>query len=216
MMQYIDTYFKYIHHMPSFGFIHRRSFMKALDEGKVSQALLKAMCGVSARYMPDQNLSNMNMAEMWVKEAQMDILESFDSTSIAHVQVILLLVFHGHITRNFTKVWMLFSSAARLAYMLQLNYEDDTLPFVEQESRRRLMWSVYISDKFLAGGIPEFTLCRRESIHVQLPCNETLFEMGAQAKTDSLIASADDEYVSNMGSRAYLIRLLDIRDRILW
>ena len=201
--------------MPSFGFIHRRSFLKALDEGKVSQALQKAICGVSARYMKGLNGNSFKLEDLWMEQAEEDIMQSFGSTSIAHVQVILLLILHGHVTRSFTRVWMLFSWASRLAYMLQLNYEDDTLPFIEQESRRRLMWSLYVADKFLAGGIQEFTLCASKSIHLQLPCKETLFEKGAQVKTEGILPGTETEHLSNMGCRAYLIRLLDIRHKIL-
>lgn len=47
----------------------------------------------------------------------------------------------------------LLALAARAAYMLKLHREDPQLPFVIQESRRRLMWCIYTADRFNAEGV---------------------------------------------------------------
>jgi hypothetical protein len=102
---------------------------------------------------------------------------------------------------------------ARLAYILRLNHEEDRLPFLIQERRRRLMWSIYVMDTFYSSGRTEFTACPTDTIHLRLPCNEQSFAMDVPVVTEPLVPPTDQPPSRDMGLMAYCIRVIDIRDR---
>ncbi|RYO73838.1 hypothetical protein DL764_011051 [Monosporascus ibericus] len=81
---------------------------------------------------------------------------------------------------------MLAALAARAAVALRLNYERSELLHVAQEARRRLFWSLYLLDDFFCVGLREFELCPEETIHMQLPCDDDLFEVGQFSETGFL------------------------------
>lgn len=119
--------------------------------------------------------------------------------------------------RELIKAQVLVGLAARLAFILGLNYEIPRLGPTNRELRRRLMWSIFTLDKMCSGGLAEMSQCRVENVHIQLPCNEQAFTLGIPAKTQSLrVGDPSPERSDNdMGTMAYLVRLVDIRDRIL-
>ncbi|KAF4978162.1 hypothetical protein FZEAL_5407 [Fusarium zealandicum] len=106
------------------------------------------------------------------------------------------------------------SLAARLAYILRLNHENDKLPFLVSERRRRLMWSIFATDTLYSSGKREFTSCTAETLHIQLPCREQSFSMDLPGRTESLAATPASLGASRMGLHGYCLRVLDIRDRV--
>jgi len=110
----------------------------------------------------------------------------------------------------------LLSIASRMAYLSRLNYESGNVPFVVQETRRRLMWAIYTLDRFYSGGLPDFTVCPAESVHLTLPCNEMNFELEISTTTEPLQPVFPSVGNSGIGVFGFYIRMLDIRNRILW
>lgn len=102
-----------------------------------------------------------------------------------------------------------------MAYIKNLNYESNSNSFLMQESRRRLMWSIYILDKFYADGTSDFTVCSSESMHLNLPCDERSFELDHKVRAQALVPDPAQPSDSEVGIFAYLVRILDIKDRIL-
>lgn len=109
---------------------------------------------------------------------------------------------------------MYMSLISRLAYIMRLQVEDRSLPFLEQERKRRLMWAIYVLDSLYSSGRLEFTSCPTELIQIQLPCKETLFAMDVSVTTERLRPPLDTSNKSNLGLMAYCIRVLDFRDRV--
>lgn len=72
-------------------------------------------------------------------------------------------------------------------------------------------------DKFSTGTTYP-TLCPRETMQIQLPCDSRSFELEFEGKNPTLkeVAHSLAEYSnsSNLGITAYLIRVLDLRDQI--
>ena len=108
---------------------------------------------------------------------------------------------------------MLVGTLTRFAFALRLNYENPNICSLAQESRRRLMWGIYILDTILAGGLPEFTLCPSNVMHVHLPSQESNFELdilGPNVRLDGVTDRSTD-----LGLLAYYIRVMSLRDSIL-
>lgn len=109
---------------------------------------------------------------------------------------------------------MLAALAARTAVALRLNYERSELAFVAQEARRRLFWALYLLDDYFCVGLREFELCPEETIYLQLPCREEIFEAGQQCQTGVLRPGASDN-VAAMGLRGAFMRLTSARRAVM-
>lgn len=107
--------------------------------------------------------------------------------------------------------------AARIAYGMHLNHEANIpMPFISKEVRRRIMWSIYILDKFYAGGFTELTLCNESTMHINLPCEERNFELDIPTATPTLTpTSPSGALESGTGLMGHMCRLVKIRHDIL-
>jgi hypothetical protein len=110
---------------------------------------------------------------------------------------------------------MLLSLAARLTYSLQINVNSTTGPPTEIECRRRMMWSIRILDRLLAGTVEEFSLCSRFLDGLKLPCDAHLYLAETPLETDILGGFSGSMQISNIGGFAGLVGLLDIWSEIL-
>lgn len=220
VQNYINTFFTLIYPTSFLGFFHQATFLREWHTKTIDLGLLKAVCACSSHFSAEEG-RNDEQCTIWIQEIETDALQNIGHFSIVRLQILLLLIFYHFRFRRSSKVWMFSAIAARLAYAKRLNHENDSLPQVIQESRRRLMWSIFIIDKFYSGGVPELTLCAPEDMHIRLPCNERSFDFGIasnaphlaekeQMSTKSLCNESED-----MGVLAYYIRLLSIRHRIL-
>lgn len=213
--QCIDAFFNILSPIPEYNFIHKAIFFQQWQSGDLDTILLKAVCGCSARYLSDGVVTN-KQGGRWTEEAQAGVLSAFDRPSIVRLQALHLIVLHYQAMRDYRKVLSLFALCTRMAFLLRLNYEDPTLPFLAQESRRRLMWSIWTTDTFLAGGIPDFTMCRTSQVHhVRLPCEESNFQLDRAVESEHLHPESGVFDSSRIDLVAHYIRVIDIRDRIL-
>lgn len=134
---------------------------------------------------------------------------------MSDVEAWMLVTLDHILCRRFGKMLVSMGLTARLAYILRLNHEEERLPFLIQERRRRLMWSIFIMDTLYSSGRAEFTACERETLHIRLPCNERSFTMDVPVVTEPLVPRSTPETAgnANLGLMAYCLRVLDIRDR---
>jgi hypothetical protein len=116
---------------------------------------------------------------------------------------------------NTSEALILMTTLARFAFALRLNYENPNLCSLAQESRRRLMWAVNVLDTFLAGGIPEFTLCSSSVLHLSLPNMEATFELDTSYVTVPLYGPSDCSEDGDIGLLGYYIRVIHLRDSVL-
>ncbi|KAI4851160.1 hypothetical protein E4T44_02305, partial [Aureobasidium sp. EXF-8845] len=167
----------------------RRDYYLDLDKEAIAEyieAFFRVVCGCALRVFPTTQGDNERAAQ-WMKEAELDALQNLEDLTIPRLQALTLLAFfeftyHTHST----KALMFLALAARLAFAKRLNYEDHTLSVVEQESRRRLMWSIFVLDKFCSGGITELTLVPAENMDIRLPTIERAFGFGQRTDTENL------------------------------
>ncbi|CAG7928568.1 unnamed protein product [Penicillium olsonii] len=211
---YIDAYFEYVAVLCENGFIHRALLLRAWTRGAVDPALLKAMCSASADYVP-ASMSASTRRESWLLEAESYIWSNIGRPSIAVLQVLVIVTSQKFALTRFLALQPLLGIAAKMAFMLRLNHENSKLSITAREIRRRIMWSIFILERRLAGGQVDLVTCTHNLMHIQLPSNVKDFELGISGRTGLLVSSDIDEESSNMGTRAYFCRLSSIRHEIL-
>jgi len=186
-MRVFDAFFRHVHHIPMFCFLHRASLMDRYHAGTLDRALLLAMIGITA-LLTDLGQGMDEYGERCIEESAAQCLAELEKPSILRLQALVIVVKHRILAKRFTSAFMLHAIASRFAAALRLNHESPNLCFLARESRRRLMWSIYMIDSALAGGQPDFALWAdpERQIHIQLPCNERHFEFDLPEITEPL------------------------------
>lgn len=130
---------------------------------------------------------------------------------------------------------MLSGTAIRMSQALQINLEYSTdilcnensnrLSCCSRESRRRLMWSCYNLDTYVASGVDQLTLIDDKDIKIQLPCNERNFLQQIPCITETMTEGEVLKFIptemkppnaiGNMGIMAQFIRASSVRKKIL-
>ncbi|APA08867.1 hypothetical protein SS1G_02678 [Sclerotinia sclerotiorum 1980 UF-70] len=212
---YIDAYFEFVSSTPGKGFIHRATFLRNWNNGAVNPALLEAMCASSIAFVSKDNESRAT-AQRWMDEAERYVWQSLSRPTTVLVEVLLVIIFYRFEHREYFKSQALTAVAAKMAFVLGLNYENNALSTLVRECRRRLMWSIFHVDRLSAGGFPELLVCPSHSMHIQLPCSEKDFDLGIPGETAPLISTRTNEAESmHLGLRTFYFRISDIRHRIL-
>ncbi|KIX10585.1 uncharacterized protein Z518_01669 [Rhinocladiella mackenziei CBS 650.93] len=214
VMKAIEDFFHHIHPVGHFAFLHKASLIQGYSTGQTDPEFVFALCGLTYGILsPVPEMQEQAVA--WIEKAESTVLKSLGHPSIFKIQSMLLIIDYRIYFRDRSSAFMLLAIAARFAYGMRLNYEDHSLCFLAQESRRRVMWALYILDTKVAGGLREFTACPIETINVQLPCREEGFELDVPQSTGSLESIAQSPSSSQVGLLTHYIRIMNIRDRIL-
>ena len=185
-MRTFDNFFRHIHHVPVFSFLHRASLMERYHAGLLDQALLLALVGITS-LLTDLGTTQ-EYGNKCIDEAVTLVLAELEKPSVLRLQALVIIVKHRMLTRQFSSAFMLHATACRFATALRLNYENPNLGFLPRESRRRLMWSVYMIDSSIADGQLDLAIWpdAERQIHLQLPCNERNFEFDLPEPTEML------------------------------
>ncbi|KAF7559274.1 hypothetical protein G7046_g4871 [Stylonectria norvegica] len=212
-----EKFFRHVHHIPMYSFLHRASLMERYHSGKVEKALLFALVGITS-YLIDMGPGLREYGEKCIDDAESLIFADYSRPSTIKVQALILIIKHRVLSKKFSSAFMLLGIASRYAAALRLNHESPNLCFLAQESRRRLMWALYCMDSGISGGYRDFSLWNSERINVGLPCNERNFEFDLPQPTQRLVYNPDDpqvQQVEDIGSLALHIRIQHIRRRIM-
>ncbi|KAI0471560.1 hypothetical protein GGR56DRAFT_77540 [Xylariaceae sp. FL0804] len=209
------NFFRHVHHVPMFSFLHRASLMQRYHSGMMDRALLLGLVGVTS-LLTDLGPGTREYGARCVDECQNMVFQDLENPSTLKIQALVFIMKHRMLSRRFTSAFMLAATAARFAYALRLNYENPSLCFLARESRRRLMWAFLTIDSGINGGYPDFTLLPSDSMHVQLPCNERNFEFDLPQVTEHLRPIPTKPFPDDVGSLALHVRLLWMRSRVLY
>lgn len=191
--------------------------MAQYDAGKVDKALLLALVGITS-CLTNMGPGIREYGDGCIDEAEALIFADYTIPSTIKVQALVLIIKHRILCSKFPSAFMLLSIASRFAAALRLNHHSPNLCFLAQESRRRLMWSLYCIDAGISGGFPEFSLWRADRINVGLPCNERNFEFDLSKPTEKLVPDPDDPEQprsEDIGSLGLHVRILHIRQKII-
>lgn len=210
-------------------FLHRSSVLADWSQGRLDVTLAATLCALgrlsaseATPSFPGQRKSREDEvgardARAWLGEAQKAVVERSRTATLVQLQTLILIMQHCVMSGDVMDAWSLVALGARLAFTLRLNYE---LPGwdhdpVAQETRRRMIWSIWLIDRLLAGGIEDLVVCPTERIHVRLPCDDYTFQRGVTSRAGRLtcpVSQVDDTGQDTLG---YYLRLLESRHQIL-
>lgn len=182
-----DKFFRHVHHIPMFSFLHRASLMERYHAGLLDRPLMLALIGITALFT-DIGPGTKQLGERCIDEAMGLVMRDFEKPSVLRLQTLVIITKHRILSRRYKSAFMLHATACRFAAALRLNHENPAICFLAQESRRRLMWSLYMLDTAIASGQVDFALypTPETQIHVQLPCNERNFDFDLPEPTEPL------------------------------
>lgn len=214
VMRILESFFQHIQPIPVYSFLHKASLVHRFEAGLLHSGLLLALIGTTCG-MLEITPSMKEIGVACLSKAEAIALKNIGTPSVLKIQVLILIIKAHCRQARMTQAFVLFAIASRFAYALRLNHETPKLSFLEQETRRRLMWSLFMIDMTLAGGIRELSLCPAESIYIQLPCQDENFEFDIEQKTEPLKPILDQSTSPGLGSLATYLRICWLRYRIL-
>ncbi|KAJ5110666.1 hypothetical protein N7532_001201 [Penicillium argentinense] len=213
---HVNAYFGSFSTIPQYAFLHKATFLRAFHHDTVDPLFLRCVCGISSRFLQPQ--SDNTYVSSWLQDVEAQIFPRLGDMKVQNLQLLLLLICWYSLERKISNMWTASAMAARIAYGIRLNYEaPGNVPFLSKEVRRRLMWSIFMLDKYYAGGFGELTLCNAETMHVNLPCEERNFELDIPVTTFPLNTSPSQtcKSVSDIGIMGHMSRLVQIRHEVL-
>ncbi|OAA62550.1 Transcription factor [Niveomyces insectorum RCEF 264] len=168
----LHTYFARFHAKP-FHILDESSFRQRLQHNQVPSWLLGSVCALASRYThhPSGYQASVSLGEEYARRARAEI--DSDEPSIDCLQALLLLALAFVASGKGKKSYMLLSNAIGMAVAMELHREVDItagiLP-VEREMRRRLFWTCYLLDRFMACGSRRPSLINDSTVLLRLPC----------------------------------------------
>lgn len=237
----VDLYFKYVNTWCPI--LHRRSTLDslfgptALEEA--DKILLHAIVATTLRFSTDPRLTDDRRSHYHDLSKQKVLLYGLENSSVKALQALVILALDLVGSSNGPPGWNLLALIARSVVQLGLavettsvsvspNYPSiytlramvlpDADSWIEDESRRRLFWMVYLLDRYATIATAfEFALDEKE-IDRTLPCREDLWNKNQPVQTRWFRTSERTEYdiekPENMGAFAYYIEILGILSRI--
>ncbi|KAJ5307544.1 hypothetical protein N7476_008200 [Penicillium atrosanguineum] len=217
--------------------------MQQLDEDvekyRNNESLLHMICAFGAKFLALNYTSQLSSeailtaGNQWAKIAKARIFVDLDDLSMEKLMAAILLYDHDLRIGSYASAFMLSGITARMSQALQLNLENsadvlcaksESSP-VDNEARRRSMWSCYVMDSWVGSGVNQLTLLEDRDLKIQLPCHSHNFSLGVPCITETLeegkvlgFISRDDVPsfpAQNMGIEAYFIRLVSSRKKVL-
>jgi hypothetical protein len=237
----VDLYFKHINTWCPI--LHRRSTLDSLfgpstlDEA--DRILLHAIVATTLRFSTDMRLTEDRRKHYHDVSKQKVLLYGLENSSVKALQALVILALDLVGSSNGPPGWNLLALITRSVVQLGLSVEPSSfavspnypsiytlramvLPepktFIEEESRRRLFWMIYLLDRYATIATAfEFALDERE-IDRKLPCRDDLWNKNQHVETRWFRTSERTEYdidkPENLGAFSYYIEILGILSRI--
>ena len=238
-----DLFFKHINTWCPI--LHRRSTLDSLfGPGTLEEAdriLLHAIVATTLRFSTDPRLNEHARERYHSISKQKVLLYGLENSSVKALQALVILALDIVGNSNGPPGWNLLALITRSVVQLGLAVETTSasvsplypsiytlramvLPesksFIEDESRRRLFWMVYLLDRYATISTAfEFALDDKE-IDRKLPCRDDLFSRNQPVETRwfPVAGSERTDYTlnkpENLGSFSYYIEILGILSEI--
>lgn len=237
----VDLYFKHINTWCPI--LHRRTTLdvlfgsSSLDEA--DRILLHAIVATTLRFSNDVRLNAQSRERYHSKSKQKVLLYGLDNSSVKALQALVILALDLVGSSNGPPGWNLLALITRSVVQLGLAVETTSMSvsplypsiytlramvlpepkdFIEDESRRRLFWMIYLLDRYATIATAfEFALDDKE-IDRKLPCRDDLFARNTPVETRWFSTSERTDYEmnkpENLGSFSYYIEVLGILSRV--
>ncbi|KAL9082189.1 MAG: hypothetical protein Q9159_006635 [Coniocarpon cinnabarinum] len=235
-----DLYFKHINTWCPI--LHRRTTLDTLfgtsSLDTADRALLHAIVATTLRFSNDSRLTPEKKQHFHSMSKQKVFLYGLENSCVKSLQALVILALDLCGDSNGPPGWNLLALITRSAVQLGLSVEESSqlvsprsasiytlravvLPepvsFIEDESRRRLFWMIYILDRYATMPTAfDFALDERE-MDRKLPCRDDLFARNQHVETKWFAPRAPEratERPENLGSFSYYIEVVGIVSRI--
>lgn len=246
----VDLYFKHINTWCPI--LHRKTTLDSLfGQSMIEESdkiLLHAIVATTLRYSTDARLTEESRRRYHDASKQRVLLYGMENSSVKTLQALVILALDLCGSSNGPPGWNIMALITRAVVQLGLAVESTSflvapsftsiytlramiLPeprdFIEEESRRRLFWMVYLLDRYATIATAfEFALDDRE-IDRTLPCREDLWMKNQRVETrwfraddgrpEGPCGSASEREVDkpeNLGAFSYYIEILGILSKI--
>ncbi|KAK0776186.1 hypothetical protein LTR75_016340 [Friedmanniomyces endolithicus] len=236
-----DLFFKHINTWCPI--LHRRTTLDALfgpstlDEA--DRILLHAIVATTLRFSTDARLSELSRERYHATSKQKVLLYGLENSSVKALQALVILTLDIVGSSNGPPGWNLLALITRSVVQLGLAVEATSasvaplypsiytlramvLPepksFIEDESRRRLFWMVYLLDRYATISTAfEFALDDKE-IDRKLPCRDDLFSRNQPVETRWFPTIERADYSmnkpENLGSFSYYIEIIGVLSEV--
>ncbi|KAI0128420.1 zinc finger transcription factor 1 [Xylariales sp. AK1849] len=232
-----DVFFENIYGQ-AYHLLHKPSYMRKLKADALPPVLVLSVCAVAARFSSHPTFAatpHFLRGDEWAIHARDIVTRRYEWPNITILTCLLILGLHEFGTCHGGRSWSLGGQAIRMAFALQLHKDleyDPTrtnpstqLSFIDREIRRRTMWACFLMDRFNSSGTDRPMFIKEETIKIQLPIKEKLFQLDMPGPTEDLdgnvphpvpdgegqLSSAKD----NMGVAAYMIRSIALWGKII-
>ncbi|KAH8820783.1 fungal-specific transcription factor domain-containing protein [Xylogone sp. PMI_703] len=167
----LDTYFARCHGK-AYYILDETSARQRIQLNQMPNFLLFAIYAVSARYTPHPKgyHAAVRLSEDYATRARSEL--DIDDPTIDALEALLLLAISSTASGKGKKAYMLLSAAIAMAMALELHREAPQkarISPIEREMRRRIFWTCYVMDKFMACGSKRPSLIADKSIVLRLP-----------------------------------------------
>jgi len=221
----IDTYFSRLHGKPYY-ILDEPATRQRWRDNQLPRYVVNAIHAVTVKYashLCGGHNGAVYSSQEYLAQCRAEI--DVDEPSIDHLQALLLLTMASFQNGRGKRSYMLLSHAVSMAVALSLHRELPTHMRIapsEREGRRRLFWTCYLMDRFMASGSKRPSSISDESIRLRLP---SWLPPGSQVATDgnffpngTSLPYAAGVFNAGQGSGAMLVeivRVLGITNRYL-
>lgn len=237
----VDLFFKHIY--PWCPILHRQTTLNSLfgdatldEEDKV---ILHAIVATTVKFSTDARLTAEKRARYHASSKSKVLLYGIDNSSVKSLQALVILALDVVGCSNGPPGWNLLALITRSVVQLGLAMETYSpavapqyasiytlraivLPepkdWIEEESRRRLFWMIYVLDRYATVATAfEFALDENE-IDRRLPCRDDLYARNVSVQTRWFHTSTRSDYSmnrpENLGSFSYYVEVLGILTKV--
>jgi transcription factor-like protein/Zn(2)-Cys(6) binuclear cluster domain-containing protein len=242
----VDLYFKHINTWCPI--LHRKTTLDSLFGAttveETDRILLHAIVATTMRYSTDARLTDESRQHYHANSKQKVLLYGMENSSVKSLQALVILALDLIGSSNGPPGWNIMALITRSVVQLGLAVESNSfslspnftsiytlramiLPeprdFIEEESRRRLFWMIYLLDRYATIATAfEFALDDKE-IDRTLPCRDDLWIKNQKVETrwfrthdhaEDINPEYDVNKPENLGAFSYYIEILAILSKV--
>ncbi|KAF2713606.1 hypothetical protein K504DRAFT_487976 [Pleomassaria siparia CBS 279.74] len=237
----VDLFFKHIY--PWCPILHRQTTLNSLFGDttleEADRIILHAIVATTLRFSTDQRLTAEKRVRYHQTSKEKVLLYGIENSSVKSLQALVILSLDVVGCSNGPPGWNMLALITRSVVQLGLSMEiyspliapphasiytlraivlPEPKDWIEEESRRRLFWMIYVLDRYATVATAfEFALDEKE-IDRRLPCRDDLFSRNLPVETRWFHTTTRLDYSmnrpENLGSFAYYVEILGILSRI--
>ncbi|KAF1955412.1 C6 transcription factor-like protein [Byssothecium circinans] len=237
----VDLFFKHVY--PWCPILHRQTTLNSLfGDSSLDEAdriILHAIVATTLKFSTDSRLDEEKIQRYHRNSKEKVLLYGIENSSVKSLQALVILSLDVIGCSNGPPGWNMLALITRSVVQLGLSMETYSpmvapqfasiytlravvLPepkdWIEEESRRRLFWQIYVLDRYATVATAfEFALDEKE-IDRRLPCRDDLYARNVPAETRWFHTSSRSDYSmnrpENLGSFSYYVEILGVLTRI--